>query len=174
MVLVSYHHITTSAYHIILPSYHHLIVSPYHPFIISSYHVMSSYHHIMTSFHRIIISLDQPKFPEKRIRHFPKNWNKRPGESSIHKGFRCKSRDDRPISPKSGMWTFETSSGSKITRIVQISTIFGRNRSRRPKMFFNKFSRRRTNFHVDKEIAANKRWTNERTNNYWSPSPPSC
>ena len=44
--------------------------------------------------------------PKIATRHFSKNLDKRPGESSICKGFRYKSRDDRLNSPKSGVWIF--------------------------------------------------------------------
>ena len=50
----------------------------------------------------MISAYEQPKFPEKRTRHFSKNLDKRPWETSICKGFRYKSRDDRLNSPKSG------------------------------------------------------------------------
>ena len=100
----------------------------------------------------IIASYQQPDFPEKRTHHFSKNLDKRPGESSIRKGFRYKSRDDRPNSPKSGMWIFKTSNGSKIARIAPISTIFGRNRSRRPELFFFRNFRA-----VEKNFASTKK-----------------
>ena len=67
------------------------------------------------------------------------NLDKRPGESSFRKGFRYKSWDDRPNSPKSGMWIFKTSNGSKIARIAPILTILGRNRSQRPDLVFENF-----------------------------------
>ena len=53
----------------------------------------------------------------------------------------------------------QTSNGSKLARIAPISTIFGRNRSRRPELFFRKFSRRR-NFRVAEKFS---RRTSERT-----------
>ena len=74
-----------------------------------------------------------------------------------------KSWDDRPNLPKNGVQKFWTSNGSKIARIAPISTIFGRNRSRRPKLFFPKFQRRR-NSGVDAKIRDERtpRRTNER------------
>ena len=99
--------VVSSYHHIIMSSCHHIIISSYRHGVISSYHhvILSSYHHItIPSYHHIVISsYQQPDFPEKRTRHFSKNLDKRPGESSIRKGFRHKSRDDRPSSPKSGM-----------------------------------------------------------------------
>ena len=99
-----------------------------------------------------------------------------PGKVRFVKRFRYKSRDDRPKSPKSGMWIFKTSNGSKIARVAPISTIFGRNQSRRPKLFFQTISRRRNNLSVNGNIAANKRrtndgQTNERTNEKIAPRP---
>ena len=62
---------------------------------------------------------------------------------------------------------FRISNGSKIARIAPISTILGRNRSQRPKLFFPKFSRRR-NFRVDEKFSRRARQraserANERT-----------
>ena len=161
----SYHHTIISSYHHIiissLSSYHHIIISSYHHITISSFHhtIILSYHHI------IISSYQQPDFPEKRTRHFSKNLDKRPGERTFRKGFRYKSRDDRPNSPKSGMWISKTSNGSKIARIAPISTIFGWNRSRRPKLCFQKFSRRRKKIRANGKIVANERRTNDRRTN---------
>ena len=48
--------------------------------------------------------------------------------------------------------------------MAPISTIFGRNRSRRPKLFFPKFSRGRKHFRGDeKNFAATKKFRNART-----------
>ena len=44
-----------------------------------------------------------------------------------------------------------------------ISTSFGRNRSRRPKLFFPKFSRGRKNFRGDEKVFAAKKFRNART-----------
>ena len=54
----------------------------------------------------IMSTYQQPKFPENRTQHFSKNLDKRPWESSMCKGFRTKSQDDRLNSPKSGVWIF--------------------------------------------------------------------
>ena len=86
---------------------------------------------------------------EKCTCHFSANSADRPGI--------CANYDMEPPNPgtigwirqKSGVWFSKTSNGSKIARIAPILTIFGRNRSRRPKHFFPKFSRRRKNFRVD-------------------------
>ena len=126
-IISPHHHIIISSYHhchhILISSYHHITISSFHHTIILSYH------------HTIISSYQQPDFPEKRTRHFSKNLDKRPGERTFRKGFRYK-WDDRPNSPKSGMLISKTSNGSKIARIAPISTIFGRNRSHRPELFF--------------------------------------
>ena len=88
---------------IILCYYHNMILSSYeNHFIILSYHYI-----IISSYHQIIIeTFFRKHFPENRTRHFSKNFDKRPGESSFHKGFRYKSRDDWLNSPKSGVSHF--------------------------------------------------------------------
>ena len=61
----------------------------------------------LLSYHQIIIeAILQMHFPENGTRHFSKNFDKRPGETAIHNGFRYKSWDVWPNSPKSGMWKF--------------------------------------------------------------------
>ena len=95
--------------HIITPSYDRMTISPYHHIIITSYHYIgiSSYHRTISSHHDIVISsYQQPKMPEIYARHFSKNLDKRPGETSICKESRYKSRDDRLNSPKRGMSHF--------------------------------------------------------------------
>ena len=164
-----------SHYLIISPS-HYLIISSYHHIIISSYHhiIISSYHHIITS------SYQQPDFPEKRTHHFSNNLDKRPGESSIRKGFRYKSRDDRLNSSKSGMWIFlvflveilwnpKTSNVSKIAGIASTSTILGRFWSRRGDLSFPKFPGRRKKNRVDEKQFAT---TNKRTKSFLPRYPP--
>ena len=84
---------------------------------------------------------------QKSTCHFLVNSADRPGIIPDCGGLWSESRDDRLNSPKSGV---SASNGQKIARIAPILTIFGRNRSRRPKPFFyrnfrvvKKFSRRR-------------------------------
>ena len=73
-----------------------------------------------------------------------------------------KSWEDRLNSPKSGMWIFKTWNGLKIARITPISMSFGRNRSRRPKLFFPKLLRGRKKFsRRPKKFATHER-SNER------------
>ena len=70
--------------------------------------IIWSYDHIIIlSYHQIIIeAILQMHFPENGTRHFSKNFDKRPGEIAFRKGFRYKSWDVWPNSPKSGMWKF--------------------------------------------------------------------
>ena len=65
--------------------------------------------------------------------HFLVNSADRPGIIPDWGGLWSESRDDRLNSPKSGG---SASNGQKLARIAPILTIFGRNRSRRPKLFF--------------------------------------
>ena len=65
------------------------------------------------------------------------------------------SRDDRLNSPKNGV---SASNGQKIARINPILTIFGRNRSRRPKPFFGEI------FASSKNFRAAGNFRDERTN----------
>ena len=60
-----------------------------------------------------------------------------PGFIALYPPLWHKSRDDRLNSSKKGVWIFKTSNGLTIARIALISTILGRNRSRRPKLFFS-------------------------------------
>ena len=57
---------------------------------------------------------------------------------------------------------FQLSNGSKIAMMAPISTIFGRNRSRRPKLFFPKFSRGRKKFSRRRKNFATHERSNER------------
>ena len=66
------------------------------------------------------------------------------------------------------LMNFQFSNGSKIARMAPISTIFGRNRSRRLKLFFSKFSRarkfsRRQKFSRRRKILATSKQTKKRT-----------
>ena len=71
------------------------------------YYQKTPNHTIILSYHQIIIeAILQMHFPENGTRHFSKNFDKRPGETAIHNGFRYKSWDVWPNSPKSGMWKF--------------------------------------------------------------------
>jgi len=116
-------------HHIIILSHHHIIISSYH-------HIISSYQHTITSScHHTIIWQD-----EKSTCHFWGNSADRPGIWSNCNQNTPKSWDDRPNSPKSGMQNFRTSNGSKIARMAPISTIFCRNRPRRPDLDFEKNS----------------------------------
>ena len=79
------------------------------------------------------------------------------------------SKQDIPCDRSRTFLAFEaqTSNGSKIARIAPISTIFGRNRSRRPKLFFPKFSRHRNlrvaeNFYDERANAHTNEQTTER------------
>ena len=69
------------------------------------YYQKTPNHTIILSYHQIIIeAILQMHFPENGTRHFSKNFDKRPGEIAFHNGFRYKSWDVWPNSPKSGMW----------------------------------------------------------------------
>ena len=60
---------------------------------------------IILSYHQIAIeAIFQKRCPENRTRHFSKNFDKRPRECSICKGFRYKSWDVFLNSSKSGMF----------------------------------------------------------------------
>ena len=69
----------------------------------------------------------------------------------------AQTRDDRPNSPKNGVRNFRTSNDSKIARMAPISTIFGRNWLRRPKLSFQKYLRGRKNVHIDEKLSRRHR-----------------
>ena len=139
MMMSSYHLIIISSYHLMMKSSYHLIIT-------SSYHliIISSYHQIMS---------EQPKFPKKSTRHFSKNLDKRPGICANHNQIRLNLGTISRIRQKVA-WEFQTSNGSKIARLAPILTIFGRNRSRRPDLVFQKFSRRRKYFHSPQRLVS--------------------
>ena len=61
-------------------------------------------------------------------------------------------------------WRSKSSNGRKIARITPILTIFWRNRSRRPKLFFSKIFVRPKNFSRRRKILATSEHAKARTN----------
>ena len=76
----------TVFYRILPQSYHDIIISSYHQIIISSCHhiSISSYHHIIISSYDHIIATNNIRTLH---RHFSKNLDKRPRETSIYRRF---------------------------------------------------------------------------------------
>ncbi len=105
----------------------------------------------------------KPGFPETRTRHFSMNLDKRPGESSIRKGFREKFWDDRPKLPKKCHVNFQNFERLKNCEDNSDFDDFWTKSIASTQTFFQKFSRCRNFFRIDEKIAANERRTNERT-----------